>query len=136
MGIIKAPDVKNYWAKCFPFRGLWARKLFPNRDRFRAILAALQVHYYEVAYKQDPLNKVRPFYSHMREVCSSLFVPSQNIAVDERMVKSKARFFFKQYIRNKPTKWGFKLWVIADFCIHTRHGCIYWQWKGWKCSER
>ena len=93
MGIIKAPDVKNYWAKCFPFRGLWAHKLFPNRDRFRAILAALQVHDYKVANKQDPLNKIRPFFSHMREVCSSLFVPSQNTAVDERMVKSKARFF-------------------------------------------
>ena len=38
----------------------------------------------------------------------------KSVSVDERMVKSKARFFFKQYIRNKPTKWGFKLWVIAD----------------------
>ena len=27
----------------------------------------------------------------------------------------KLGFFFKQYIRNKPTKWGFKLWVIADY---------------------
>ena len=43
MGIIKALDVKNYWAKCFHFRRLWACKFFPNRDRFRAILAALQV---------------------------------------------------------------------------------------------
>ena len=30
------------------------------------------------------------------------------------MVKSKARSSFRQYIRNKPTKWGFKFWVIAD----------------------
>ena len=44
MRIIKALDVKNYWKKCFPFRGLWARMFFPNRDRYRAILAALQVH--------------------------------------------------------------------------------------------
>ena len=49
----------------------------------------------------------------MREVCPSLFTPFQNISVDERMVKSKARFL-KQYIHHKPTKWGFKLWVIAD----------------------
>lgn len=27
---------------------------------------------------------------------------------------SKARFSFKQYIRNKPTKWGFKLWCLCD----------------------
>ena len=30
------------------------------------------------------------------------------------MVKSKARTHFTQYIRNKPTKWGFKYWVLAD----------------------
>jgi len=30
------------------------------------------------------------------------------------MVRSKARFSFKQYIKNKPTKWGFKLWVLCD----------------------
>ena len=30
------------------------------------------------------------------------------------MVKSKARTHFQQYLRNKPTKWGFKFWVLAD----------------------
>ena len=36
------------------------------------------------------------------------------MSIDERMVKSKGRFFFKEYIMNKPTKWGFQLWVLAD----------------------
>lgn len=30
------------------------------------------------------------------------------------MVKSKHRSGIRQYIRNKPTKWGIKLWVLAD----------------------
>ena len=30
------------------------------------------------------------------------------------MVRSKARFSYKQYIRNKPTQWGFKLWCLCD----------------------
>jgi len=29
-------------------------------------------------------------------------------------MKSKACFSFKQYIKNKPTKWGFKLWCLCD----------------------
>ena len=37
----------------------------------------------------------------------------------ERMVRSKARTHFRQYIRNKPTKWGFKYWVIADVTGYT-----------------
>ena len=41
------------------------------------------------------------------------------------MVKSKARCHFKQYMNSKPTKWGFRLCVLAnrtgytvDFNIH------------------
>ena len=30
------------------------------------------------------------------------------------MVKSKACTRFRQYILNKPTKWGFKVWVLAN----------------------
>ena len=30
------------------------------------------------------------------------------------MVKNKGRYAFRQYIRDKPTKWGMKLWVLAD----------------------
>ena len=27
---------------------------------------------------------------------------------------NKGRYSFRQYIRDKPTKWGMKLWVLAD----------------------
>jgi hypothetical protein len=43
----------------------------------------------------------------------------------ERMVKSKARCHFIQYMRNKPTKWGFKLWVLADMTGYTVDFNIY-----------
>ena len=30
------------------------------------------------------------------------------------MVRNKGRYSFRQYIRDKPTKRGMKLWVLAD----------------------
>ena len=30
------------------------------------------------------------------------------------MVKSRHRSCIRQYIKDKPTKWGIKLWVLAD----------------------
>ena len=34
--------------------------------------------------------------------------------MDERMVRSKHRSGMRQYNKDKPTKWGLKLWVLAD----------------------
>ena len=76
----------------------------------------------EAQNSADPLKKVRPFYDHVKEKCRSLYQPLQELSVDERMVKSKARSHFKQYICNKPTKWGFKFWVLAD---PTGYTCDY-----------
>ena len=36
------------------------------------------------------------------------------MAVDERMVKSRHRSGFRQFMKDKPTKWGIKLWVLTD----------------------
>lgn len=44
----------------------------------------------------------------------SLYQPRQHVAIDERMVKSRHRSGLRQYIRDKPTKWGIKYWVLAD----------------------
>ena len=42
------------------------------------------------------------------------FQCKMNVAIDERMVPSKARSGMRQYIKDKPVKFGFKLWVIAE----------------------
>ena len=43
-----------------------------------------------------------------------MYQPRQQLAIDERMVKSRHRSGIHQYIKDKPTKWGIKLWVLAD----------------------
>ena len=43
-----------------------------------------------------------------------MYQPRQQLAIDERMVKSRHRSGIRQYIKDKPTKWGIKLWVLAD----------------------
>jgi len=39
---------------------------------------------------------------------------SCELAVYEAMIGFKRRFFLKQYLPTKPTKWGIKAWGLAD----------------------
>lgn len=74
---------------------------------------------------EDPLKKVHPFYDALKVKFQELYQPLRQLSVDERMVKSKARTHFRQYIRNKPTKWGFKFWVLADPTEYTLDYNLY-----------
>ena len=43
------------------------------------------------------------------------------VSMDEFMIPTKIRHFLKQYIKGKPHKWGFKLYMTAcpkGFCLH------------------
>ena len=65
------------------------------------------------------LCKILPLHNYIKSRCFDLYQPNRQLSIDERMVKSKARTHFRQYIRNKPTKWGFKYWVLADITGYT-----------------
>ena len=62
----------------------------------------------------DKLRKVESFIDYFKSRCLALYQPRQQLAIDERMVKSIHRSGIRQYIKDKPTKWGIKLWVLAD----------------------
>ena len=62
----------------------------------------------------NKLRKVQGFVDFMKGRCKLLFQPRQHVAIYERMVKSQHRSGIRQYIKDKPIKWGIKFWVLAD----------------------
>ena len=113
-GLVKVVgDVEKYWSKKTLFHGLWARA-FLSRKRFKALMALLHVVDPATEDKADKLRDVESFINYFKSRCLDLYQPRQNLAVDERMVKSRHRSGIRQFIKDKPTKWGIKLWVLAD----------------------
>ena len=113
-GLVKVVgDVDKYWSKKTLYHGLWARAIL-SRKRFKALMALLHVVDPGSEDKGDKLRKVESFVTCFKSRCLALYQPRQNLAVDERMVKSRHRSGIRQYIKDKPTKWGIKLWVLAD----------------------
>jgi len=77
----------------------------------------------------DRAFKVRPLIDHFNRCFQAAKKPSMQQSIDEHMVKFKGHNIMKQYIRNKPVKWGFKLWCRCDAVsgylyqcdLYTRH---------------
>ena len=124
MGLVEVPSLIEYQNDDGFFGQDFVRASGMNRARFMNILTALhlcdleqdRVNEIHKARKEpyDPLFKLKPLMGELQLACKSYFVPGQNISVDERMVAFKGRIGMKQYIKDKPTKWGFKLWILAS----------------------
>ena len=62
----------------------------------------------------DKLWKIKWFVDFLNEKFKELYVPYDNATVDESMIKFKGRLGFRQYLPAKPTKWGVKVWTLAE----------------------
>ena len=112
-GLVDVASFQRYWSTMTLYHGLWARSIM-SRNRFKAIMGMLHVVDPFTEDDKDKLRKVRSLVEHFKERCMALYQPYREIAIDERMVKSKHHSGIRQYIKTKPTKWGVKLWVLAD----------------------
>jgi hypothetical protein len=60
------------------------------------------------------VRKVHRVIEHIEKQFQKYFVPSKNIAIDESTVVFKGKIIFKTYNPKKPTKWGIRIFVLAD----------------------
>ena len=74
--------------------------------------SAEQVPYGQPGY--DPLFKLRKLLDLITSRLQSVYNPHEEMSVDQAMIPFKGRLGFKQYMKAKPTKWGIKVFVLAD----------------------
>ena len=118
MGIDHLPSVDDYWSKDPLLHYAPIADRIP-RWRFREISRYLHfVDNDHLAPRGDPahdrLGKVRPLIDHLSDKFATLCEPSQNVAVDEAMIKFQGCSSLKQYMPAKPIKQGIKVWVLGD----------------------
>ncbi len=118
MGIVKLPALADYWRKneFFNYRPIASRI---TRTRFLDVHRFLHFidndtlpSYGEKEYNK--IQKVKNILNNLCKKCNEHFIPGQNLAIDEAMIKFKGRSSMKQYMPKKPVKRGFKLWMRAD----------------------
>ena len=75
----------------------------------------------KVDNKTDKLFKIPHFVDLVTTQFSENYTVHQPVTIDEAMIPYKGGLSFKQYMKNKPTKWGIKVFVLSD----ATNGYIY-----------
>ncbi|XP_056107732.1 piggyBac transposable element-derived protein 4-like [Rhinichthys klamathensis goyatoka] len=122
MAMVKVSSIRDYWRQSRVFSVPFPATVM-SRDRYRTISWNVHMSHPDAdkendrkrgTPEHDRLFRIKPLMDTIRHACKAIYHPKRNLAVDERMVACKAHTGMTQYMKAKPTRWGFKLFVLAD----------------------
>ncbi|KAL0828804.1 hypothetical protein ABMA28_003717 [Loxostege sticticalis] len=107
---------REYWRPCLPYLKIGNfGEIMPFR-RFVAIKKCL--HFVDNTRIStnipDKLKKIQPILDHLNQKFSSLYLPAQDIAIDESLLLWKGRLSFSQLIANKAAQVGIKTYELCE----------------------
>ncbi|XP_039504222.1 piggyBac transposable element-derived protein 4-like isoform X3 [Pimephales promelas] len=120
--LLRLSNIRNYWRTNTIFSHPFPPSVM-TRDRYQVISWNIHMSDPDEDVQNDQkkgtpaydrLFRLKPLLNDVQQACRAFYHPRQNLSVDERMVATKAHTGMTQYIKAKPTKWGFKLFVLAD----------------------
>ena len=118
MGRMKKLTLHDYWSRNRTLHTSFCAKIM-TKERFLSILSFLHISNNAEfipfgAPDHDPVQKVRSFVTDLSETFQALYELEREICVDEAVGSFKGRSRFKVYIKDKPTKWGFKCYEPSE----------------------
>ena len=116
MGIIQKPTLRSYFSKnCILATPIFGSII--SMDRFESICNFMHFNNNDnIGTYQGPskLFKIYPVLSHLNTKFQSLYLPGQNIAIDESLTLWRGRLSFRQYIPLKSSKFGIKSYELCE----------------------
>ena len=111
-GYHKLPSEAGYWSTAEDLEA----PIFSNimaRDRFRVKKSCLRIaDNHNLA--QSKVAKLLPQLELLLTNCQQFGVFHKNLSIDESMVPYRGLHSAKQYIKGKPVKFGYKLWMLCS----------------------
>ena len=110
MGVNKLSTIHHYWENDDYIGNEGIRNVM-TREHFKEILQNNHFADNSKSNKEsDERYKIRPLNDHFNKVFPEAMSDDSKQTIDGHMVKFKGRSSMKQYVKNKPIKWGFKFW--------------------------
>ena len=105
------PGEKDYWStKPSLSAPIFSRVM--SRNRFQEIKRYFHLADNENLTKSKTA-KVDPIYDELLKNCQQFGIFVKLLSIDESMVPYRGHFSIKQYIQNKPIRFGYKFWFLC-----------------------
>jgi hypothetical protein len=123
MGINRRPNHRLYWKNTDPAVYCAFISSIMSRRRYEDITRCIHIPVDKIeqerrvrgGYDVDKVGKVRWLMTEIRKQCIAHWNLHQMITVNELMVGYKGKYCpIRQYLPKKPTKWGIKIWCLAN----------------------
>ncbi|KAK9704463.1 Transposase IS4 [Popillia japonica] len=85
--------------------------------RFSLLLQCLRFDYQQsraTRREVDKLAAIRGVFEMFVENSLAIYVPVEYVTIDEKLETFRGRYSFRQYIPNKPAKYGIKIFAVVD----------------------
>lgn len=112
-GYNSLPNKRLYWDSQDDTRNILVVNSM-RRNRFEQILRFLHCQDNTLLDQNNKMWKLQPLISKIKGNLLKHFVPEQNLSYDESMVKYYGKHSCKQFIRNKPIRFGYKIWCLCN----------------------
>lgn len=88
-----------------------------SRNRFNEISSTLRFddpQTWPARVNRDKLAAIRDLRTLWTHQLPLLLKPGRNLCVDEQMIPFRGRCSFRMFVKNKPAKYGIKIWALVD----------------------
>lgn len=118
MCVVRKFCLSDYWSTSPILHTTFCARLM-SRDRFKSIMAMLHLNNNDTyiprgQQNHDPLHKIRPYFDYLVQKFKGSVSPSENLTVDEGICAFRGRIHFRVYMKNKPEKYGIKLYFVCE----------------------
>jgi Transposase IS4 len=115
ISVVRMPNTRMFWSKNMGHPAV--NQVMP-RERFENIIMLMHMSDNREqpapgAPNYDKLYKVRKLLEYLNINFQQHAEMEKVVSVDEQMIPFKGRLGFKVYMKNKPAKWGIKIWALA-----------------------
>lgn len=114
MGIVRLPRFEMYCESDQQTHQESIENIMPRTCFFFQIWGYFHLAAAPGTVGHDKIYRFRKFLTIISRNVEREYRLSRDISINETMVLHKGRLSFKQYIRNNPTRWDIKQWVLCE----------------------